>query len=118
MRPEQGGGKRALLDRRTDVYSLGATFYELLTLEPIFKGRDLQYLLHQVLHADPRPLRQVDKTIPAELETIILKSVSKGPDERYGSAGGLAAALERDLAPQPILAPRPPTIHPAAKWAA
>ena len=117
MSPEQAAGKRALLDRRTDVYSLGATFYELLTLEPIFKGRDLQYLLHQVLHADPKPLRQVDKTIPPELETIILKSVSKGPDERYGSAGELAADLERYLAHQPILARRPSIVDRARKWA-
>jgi hypothetical protein len=117
MSPEQAAGKRALLDRRTDVYSLGATFYELLTLEPIFKGRDLQYLLHQVLHADPKPLRQVDKSIPAELETIILKSVSKGPDERYGSAGELAADLDRYLAHQPILARRPSIVDRARKWA-
>ena len=117
MSPEQASGRRALLDRRTDVYSLGATFYELLTLEPIFKGRDLQYLLHQVLHAEPRPLRQIDKTIPAELETIILKCVSKGPEERYGSAGELALDLDRFLTHQPILARRPSIIDRARKWA-
>ncbi len=116
MSPEQASGQRTLLDRRTDVYSLGATFYELLTLEPIFKGRDVQYLLHQVLHSDPKPLRQIDKTIPVELETIILKSVSKSPDERYRSAGDLAADLQRYLDNQPILARRPSVIDRARKW--
>jgi serine/threonine protein kinase len=116
MSPEQASGQRTLLDRRTDVYSLGATFYELLTLEPIFKGRDVQYLLHQVLHTEPKALRQIDKTIPVEMETIILKSVSKSPDERYRSAGDLAADLQRYLDNQPILARRPSLIDRARKW--
>ena len=116
MSPEQASGQRTLLDRRTDVYSLGATFYELLALEPIFKGRDVQYLLHQVLHTEPRPLRQIDKTIPVELETIILKSVSKSPDDRYRSAGDLAADLQRYLDNQPILARRPSLVDRARKW--
>ncbi|MGE5192263.1 MAG: serine/threonine protein kinase, partial [Deltaproteobacteria bacterium] len=116
MSPEQASGQRTLLDRRTDVYSLGATFYELLTLEPIFKGRDVQYLLHQVLHAEPRPLRQLDRTIPVELETIILKSVGKSPDDRYRSAEELAADLQRYLDNQPILARRPSLVDRARKW--
>jgi serine/threonine protein kinase len=116
MSPEQASGQRTLLDRRTDVYSLGATFYEVLTLEPIFKGRDVQYLLHQVLHTEPRPLRQIDKTIPVEMETIILKSVSKNPDDRYRAAGELAADLQRYLDHQPILARRPSLVERARKW--
>jgi len=108
MSPEQASGQRTL-DQRTDVYSLGATFYELLTLEPIFRGRDVQYLLNQVLHVEPRGLRQLDKAIPAELDTIVLKAVSKNPADRYGSAGNLAADLRRFLDHKPILA-RPPTI--------
>jgi serine/threonine protein kinase len=116
MSPEQASGQRTLLDRRTDVYSLGATFYEVLTLEPIFRGRDVQYLLHQVLHTEPRPLRQVDKAIPVELETIILKSVSKNPDDRYRSAGDLAADLQRYLDHQPILARRPSLVERVRKW--
>lgn len=116
MSPEQASGKKALLDRRTDVYSLGATFYELLTLAPIFKGRDVQFLLHQVLHVEPRPLRQLDKAIPGELETIVLKTVSKNPDERYPTAGELAADLQRYLDHQPILARRPSLVDRMRKW--
>src|SRR6185295_1311866 len=79
-------------------------------------GRDVQYLLHQVLHAEPRPLRQLEKTIPGELETIILKAVSKNPEDRYSSAGDLAADLQRYLAHQPILARRPSLVDRVRKW--
>jgi serine/threonine protein kinase len=116
MSPEQAAGNKALLDRRTDIYSLGATFYELLTLEPIFQGRDVPYLLHQVLHAEPRPLRHFDKTIPAELETIILKSVSKNVEDRYASAGELSADVVRYLTHQPIHARPPSILDRARKW--
>ena len=116
MSPEQASGQRGLLDQRTDIYSLGATFYEFLTLEPIFRGRDVQYLLNQILHTEPRGLRQIDKTIPVELETIILKSVSKGPAERYRSAADLAADLQRYLDHKPILARRPTLVDRMHKW--
>ena len=116
MSPEQASGQRGLLDQRSDVYSLGATFYEFLTLEPIFRGRDVQYLLNQILHAEPRGLRQVDTTIPVELETIILKAVSKSPADRYRSAGDLAADLQRYLDHKPILARRPTLVDRVHKW--
>jgi hypothetical protein len=116
MSPEQASGQRGLLDQRSDVYSLGATFYEFLTLEPIFRGRDVQYLLNQILHTEPRGLRQIDKTIPIELETIILKCVSKSPSDRYRSAGDLAADLQRYLEHKPILARRPTLVDRVQKW--
>ncbi len=116
MSPEQASGQRGLLDQRSDVYSLGATFYEFLTLEPIFRGRDVQYLLNQILHTEPRGLRQLDKSIPIELETIILKAVSKSPGDRYRTAGDLAADLQRYLEHKPILARRPTLVDRVYKW--
>jgi serine/threonine protein kinase len=116
MSPEQASGQRVLLDHRTDVYSLGATLYELATLEPIFSGRTRQELLDQILHTEPRPPRMVDATVPVELETIILKAVSKGPSERYGSAREFAADLERYLEDRPILARRPGLVERSRKW--
>jgi hypothetical protein len=116
MSPEQASGQRVLLDHRTDVYSLGATLYELVTLEPIFPGRTSQELLHQIIHVEPRAPRSLDKTIPVELETIILKSVSKIPAERYSSAKELAADLQRYLEDKPVLARRPGIVDRARKW--
>jgi serine/threonine protein kinase len=117
MSPEQAAGKRTIVDHRTDIYSLGATFYELLTLSPIFEGQDVQELLAQVFDAEPKPLRSLDPFIPVELETIVLKATNKTPDDRYHAAGDLAADLQRFLDNQPILARPPSLIDRARKWA-
>ena len=117
MSPEQAAGRRAIVDHRTDVYSLGATFYELLTLSPIFEGHDVQELLAQIFDVQPQPLRKLDKSIPVELETIILKATNKSPDDRYRTAGDLASDLRRYLDNQPILARPPSLIDRARKWA-
>jgi serine/threonine protein kinase len=116
MSPEQALGQRVLVDHRTDIYSLGATLYELLALEPIFSGHDRRALLHQILEAEPRPLRQVDRAVPAELETIVLKALAKGPEERYATAAEMAADLRRFLDEQPILARRPTLVERVRKW--
>jgi serine/threonine protein kinase len=116
MSPEQAGGQRVLVDHRTDVYSLGATLYELLTLQPIFPGPDRRSLLRQILEEEPIPPRQVERAIPVELETIVLKAVAKGPEERYATAGEMAADLRRFLDERPILARRPSLIDRTRKW--
>jgi hypothetical protein len=116
MSPEQASGRRVLLDHRTDVYSLGATMYELATLEPIFPGRNRQELLYQITHDEPRAPRSIEKSVPVELETIILKAVSKNPADRYGTAQELADDLQRYLQDKPILAKRPTLTERARKW--
>ncbi len=116
MSPEQAAGRRSEVDHRTDVYSLGATLYELLTLAPVFAGSDRRKLLHRVLNVDPVPPRQVDRSIPAELETIVLKALAKAPADRYATAGELAADLRRFLEDKPILARRPTWAGRARKW--
>ncbi|MBS0207283.1 MAG: serine/threonine protein kinase [Planctomycetes bacterium] len=116
MSPEQACGKRAVLDNRTDVYSLGATLYELLTLQPVFSGPGRQSLLYQILNDEPRPLRQRNRSIPVEMETIVLKCLAKSPAERYATAGELAADLRRFLDERPIMARRPTLIDTARKW--
>ena len=84
MSPEQAGGNRVVLDVRTDVYSLGATLYELLTLDPLFDGTDHAALLRQIVEEEPCVPRSLDRALPPELETIVLKAVSKNPADRYG----------------------------------
>jgi serine/threonine protein kinase len=116
MSPEQASGQRVLLDHRTDIYALGATLYELTTLQPIFAGQTRAELLNQILHQEPRAPRAVDPTVPVELETIILKAVSKAPADRYGTAREFAADLQRYLDDQPILAKRPTLVERARKW--
>ncbi len=116
MSPEQAAGKRLLIDHRTDVYSLGATLYEVLTLQPIFPGTDRQGVLHAILHDEPRPLKSLDRTIPVELETIVLKAVAKSPLDRYSTAGDMAADLRRFLEDRPIRARRPSFVDRTRKW--
>ncbi|WP_417382445.1 serine/threonine protein kinase [Gimesia sp.] len=116
MSPEQLSGKRTLIDQRTDIYSLGATLYELLCLQPIFSASDRQRLLHNILYDEPRPLREMNRLIPVELETIVMKALSKVPGERYQSAAELADDLHRFLDERPILARRPTMVDRARKW--
>jgi serine/threonine protein kinase len=116
MSPEQALGKRAIVDHRTDVYSLGATLYELLTLEYAVPGTDRHEVLQALANNDPRPPRHHDKNVPVELETIVLKALAKSPSERYSTAAEFADDLQRFLSDRPILA-RPPTMFDRiAKW--
>jgi hypothetical protein len=114
--PEQVGGQKVLIDQRADVYALGASLYELLTLHPLFDARHRTGLLHQVLTQEPRAPRALDRAIPAELETILLKALAKNPLDRYASARELADDLQRFLHDQPILARRPTPWVRTQKW--
>jgi serine/threonine protein kinase/Tfp pilus assembly protein PilF len=117
MSPEQALAKRVVLDHRTDVYSLGATLYELLTLQPAFDGKDRQELLRQIAFEEPRPPRRINKPIPAELDTIVLKALEKNPAERYATAQDLADDLRRYLNHETIRARRASLVQRARKWA-
>jgi serine/threonine protein kinase/Tfp pilus assembly protein PilF len=117
MSPEQALARPAGIDHRTDVYSLGATLYELLTLEPAFAGHDRQQLLRQVAFEDPKPPSRYNKALPRELETLLLKSLEKSPGQRYATAADLADDLRRYLEDKPIRARRPGLWQKAKKWA-
>jgi tetratricopeptide (TPR) repeat protein len=116
MSPEQALAQRAVVDHRTDVYSLGATLYELLTLRPAFGSGHRHELLRQIAFDEPTPLRRIDRAIPVELETIVLKAMAKGPAERYATAQELADDLRRFLEDRPIRARRPTLSQRLARW--
>jgi serine/threonine protein kinase len=116
MSPEQALAKHGLVDHRTDIYALGVTLYELLTLEPVCPGEGRLEVLWQIERKEPRPPRQLNAAIPADLETIVLKAVAKEPDGRYATAQELAEDLKRFLDNKPIRAKRPTLIERARKW--
>ncbi|MGI9457106.1 MAG: serine/threonine-protein kinase, partial [Aeoliella sp.] len=104
MSPEQALAKRVVVDHRTDIYSLGATLYELLTLRPVFSGPDRQELLRQIAFEEPRPPRRVDGGVPRDLETICLKTLEKNPTDRYTTAQEMADDLCRFVDDKPVQA--------------
>jgi hypothetical protein len=116
MSPEQALARRGVVDHRTDVYSLGVTLYELLTLQPIFPDNDGHELLYRIAHEEPVAPRSVKPEIAIDLETILLKSLSKNPADRYATAGDMADDLRRFLEHKPIRARRPTLLDKVAKW--
>ena len=106
MAPEQLRGKDALLDRRADVYGLGATLYALLTGHPPFGDEASVDVMVRVLEADPPSLVRLNRDIPPDLDTVVMKCLQKEPNRRYDSAKALADDLQRYLDGDPILARR------------
>ena len=102
MSPEQARGEVAQLDRRTDVYSLGATLYALLTREPPISGSNGLEVISKLLTEEPRPPRAIDPNIPRDLETIVLTCLEKDRSARYDSVRALIEDLDRFLAGEPV----------------
>jgi serine/threonine protein kinase len=117
MSPEQALAQRGVVDHRTDVYSLGATLYELLTHEPAVPGEDRHEIVRRIAEEEPVPPRRHNKVIPAELEVVVLKAMAKNPAERYATAQELADDLRRFLDDKPVRARRTPLRQRLARWA-
>jgi serine/threonine protein kinase/tetratricopeptide (TPR) repeat protein len=116
MSPEQALAKNGVVDHRTDIYALGATLYELLTLQPAVPGFDKQEVFRRIAFEEPVRPRSLDSRISQELETIVLKAMEKRPESRYGSAKDLADDLRQWLNDKPIRAKRPGLRARVAKW--
>jgi tetratricopeptide (TPR) repeat protein len=106
MAPEQARGLRNSIDRRTDVYSLGASLYDIFTGQPPFMGDSSVAVIMKVVSDEARPMREINPTLPADLDTIVMKCLEKDPQRRYDSARALAEDLRRYLDGEPIEARR------------
>jgi eukaryotic-like serine/threonine-protein kinase len=113
MAPERFDGDSLL---QSDVYGLGVTLYEMLTLRPAFDDTNKARLIERIAHHDPLPPRKLDPRIGRDLETIVLKCIARNPGERYTMAEQLAEDLRRFLSDRPILARRSPARERVWRW--
>lgn len=116
MSPEQVAARRAGIDHRTDVFSLGAVLYELIALRRPFEGDTTHQVAAQILAKDPIDPRTIRSRIPKELVVIAGKALEKDREKRYASMGELADDLRRFMAGEPILAKPPNAWERAFKW--
>ncbi len=113
MAPEQFEGKT---DARSDIYSLGLTLYELLTLQPAFRESDRSALMRRIIEGEaPRP-RNLNPHVPRDLETIVLTATARDPGHRYASAAAMAEDLQRFIEDRPLLARRTSSLERAWRW--
>ncbi|MBL8798626.1 MAG: protein kinase [Planctomycetia bacterium] len=110
MSPEQADGRGREIGPASDVYSLGAILYEMLTGRPPFRAETALDTMFQVVHHEPVPPRQLQPKVPLDLETVCLKCLEKEPRNRYASAAALADDLHRFVNDEPVLA------RPVSKW--
>ena len=113
MAPERFDGQG---DHRADIYALGLTLYELLTLKPAFEAPTREQLIEQAVRGQFPAPRKLDRRIPRDLETVVLKAAAKNPAQRYQNAAELAADLRRFIEDRPVLARRASSIERAWRW--
>ena len=117
MSPEQASAAKQPVDQRTDIYSLGATLYELATGKPLFEADSPHGIISQILTTEPPPPRSLRTGLPRDLETIILKCLAKEPQSRYATAQALADDLRAFCEGRAIKARRASIAERTVRWA-
>src|SRR5262249_52531661 len=116
MSPEQAAGRLDLLGPASDIYSLGATLYSLLTGRPAVAGQEVGEVLRKVQSGDVTPVRQAKPSVPAVLEAICHKAMALKPEARYATAMEVASDVERYLSDEPVSAYRDPLLARLGRW--
>jgi eukaryotic-like serine/threonine-protein kinase len=116
MSPEQAEGRWDSVDRRTDIYGLGAILYEILSGQPPFKGDGIAEVLRKLATESPAPPRSLCPPAPPPLEAVCLKALAKRPGDRYASARDLADEVRHYLADEPVTAYPEPALARLARW--
>ena len=116
MSPEQASGRIDKLGPESDIYSLGATLYNLLTGKAAFAGRDTGKILQRVIQGDFCAPRQIDPAIPRPLEAVCLKAMARDPQQRYRTAAEISDDVERYLADEPVTAETEPIVVRTQRW--
>lgn len=116
MSPEQILAQRVTIDHRTDIYSLGVVLYELLTLKTPFEGDSMEAIMRAISFDRPKSVRALNPGVSRDLETICHKALEKRPEDRYQSAGQMAADLRSFVQGRPILARPPSAVRLARDW--
>ena len=107
MSPEQLLAQRAQVDRRTDIWSLGVSLYEAVTLDVPYSGASEEAYITAVSMRQPLPASARNPAVPRDLETVLMRCLERDPERRYGSAAELRDDLQRFLRDEPVLARRP-----------
>src|SRR5262249_12014953 len=116
MSPEQAAGRGEQIGPASDIYSLGALLYQLLTARPPFVADNIASVLRMAIETEPVAPRLLNPAIPCDLETICLKCLQKEQNRRYGSAGELADELDRFFRGEPIEAGPISPVEKALRW--
>jgi serine/threonine-protein kinase len=116
MSPEQVGGSRATLDARSDIFSLGVVFYELLALSRPFGGDSPPQIVHKILHVDPPSPSTLRSQVPRDLAIVCARALEKSVGQRLASMHEFEAELRRFIACEPIRSRAPGTLYRVGKW--